>query len=147
MLDRLFGKPEEISGRESYRHRQEIYLYRWILLARENFNIYLHHFVDNDLKCMHDHPKRFISIGLKGWYIEQTPTGNEIYSAPWIRSFPPEHIHRLLVPSKSCWTIVIVFKKTREWGFWHLGKWIPWFEYVHDEKCRDIAHSNQNEQA
>ena len=139
MLDRLFGRPEVISGHIN----PWPYLYRWILFNSKQFKIYLHQFVGDDYKDMHDHPKRFISIGIKGWYIEETPAGRKIYHAPWIRSFPANHIHRLLVPSKSCWTIVIVFKKTREWGFWHLGKFIPWYEYVHDEKYNQRAKNEQ----
>jgi hypothetical protein len=55
------------------------------------------------------------------------------YHAPWIRTFPAEHIHRLTVPSKNCWTLVIVLKATRGWGFWHEGKFRPWREYVDSE--------------
>jgi hypothetical protein len=95
---------------------------------------------------MHDHPKRFISIGLRGSYIEQTPSSDELrahyrdltltnetlYRAPWVRTFPASHIHRirLLVNRKPCWTLVIVLRSVREWGFWHDGVFIPWRDYV-----------------
>ena len=136
ILDRLFGKPEEINGGE----RCPTYLWRWTILARRGkFGVYLHHFVGDDWSHdLHDHPKRFISIGLWGWYIEQTPckhglknrTDIKVYRAPWIRTFPATHIHRLSVPSKNCWTLVVVLKPVREWGFWHLGQFIPWRKYV-----------------
>jgi hypothetical protein len=136
LLDRVFGQAEEINGRE----RCPTYLYRWTMLAwRGHFAAYLHHFVGDDWSLdLHDHPKRFISIGLKGWYYEHTPckecegrhTVIRRYAAPWIRTFPASHIHRLSVPSKNCWTLVIVLKPVREWGFWHLGKFIPWRTYV-----------------
>jgi hypothetical protein len=141
-LDRLFGTAEEINGR----HRCPTYLYRWTLFAwRGHFSIYLHHFVGDDWsRDLHDHPKRFISIGLWGWYLEDTPdprfgekqgggwrtTMTKMYSAPWIRSFPATHIHRLRVPSKNCWTLVIVLKPVRDWGFWHDGKFMQWRSYV-----------------
>ena len=126
-LTKLFGAPEQINGA----HRCPTYLYRWFLLRTQWFKVYLHHFVADDWsRDLHDHPKRFISIGLRGWYIEETPSGEQIYRAPWIRSFPAEHIHRLRVPSKSCWTLVIVLRGTREWGFWHFGRFIPWRSYV-----------------
>jgi len=141
MLNKLFGKPEEINGHE----RHETYLYRWILCRTKWFKVYLHHFVGDDWsEDLHDHPKRFVSIGIKGSYIEQTPEGKTSYKAPWIRSFPANHIHRLLVPSKSCWTIVIVFSKTREWGFWHEGVFIPWYQYVFDEKYAHLAHREKD---
>lgn len=121
ILNRLF-KLEEINGR----HRCPTYLYRWTLYATRWFSVYLHHFVGDDWsRDMHDHPKRFISIGLAGGYTEETPSGERRYAAPWIRSFPPEHIHRLrLDPGKECWTLVITLRAVRPWGFWHLGRFI-----------------------
>jgi hypothetical protein len=140
LLDRLFGLAEEINGG----HRCPTCLYRWTLFSRRgHFGVYLHHFVGDDWsRDLHDHPKRFISIGLWGWYLEETPAGLirhhpetliTKYQAPWIRTFPASHIHRLTVPSKNCWTLVIVLKPVREWGFWHLGKFIPWRNYVQGE--------------
>jgi hypothetical protein len=141
ILNKLFGQAEEINGR----HRCPTYLYRWTLLQwRGHFAVYLHHFVGDDWSYdLHDHPKRFISIGLWGWYIEETPyrcnhdgewakLGHVLttYRAPWIRTFAATHIHRLSVPSKNCWTLVIVLRPVREWGFYHLGRFIPWRSYV-----------------
>jgi hypothetical protein len=146
MLSRLFGEPEEINGR----NRCPTYLYRWFLIRTRWFKVYLHKFVADDWSLdLHDHPKRFISIGLKGSYIEYTPDCSvvglgekfEIFNAPWVRSFPAEHIHRITmvrsggangVPEKihACWTLCIVLRGSREWGFWHLGEFIPWLKYV-----------------
>lgn len=137
LLDRIFGPAEEINGA----HRCPTYLYRWTLLAKRGlFGVYLHHFVGDDWSLdLHDHPKRFISIGLWGWYFEDTPHETKRYSAPWVRTFPAEHIHRLRVPSKNCWTLVIVLKPIREWGFWHEGRFIGWRSYVNGAD-RDIAN-------
>ena len=147
ILDRLFGKAEEINGRE----RCPTYLYRWTVAKWRGRGIYLHHFVGDDWsRDLHDHPKRFISIGLKGGYVEWVPCtkceppccfeNQRVYNAPWIRTFPAEHIHRLTMfrehPTgsvKDCWTLVIVLKPVRQWGFWHLGKFIGWREYVNSE--------------
>ena len=145
ILDRLFEPAEEINGGE----RCPTYLYRWTLAKGSDWSVYLHHFVADDWsRDLHDHPKRFISIGLWGWYVEETPCGEnnnceprgdeswdswtrkKIYRAPWIRSFPAEHVHRLTVPSRNCWTLVIVCKRVRDWGFWHGGLFIPWRKYV-----------------
>lgn len=138
VLDVLFGAPEEINGG----NRCPTYLWRWTVTKWRGRGIYLHHFVGDDWsRDLHDHPKRFISIGLYGWYIEQTPCPftptcdcqKKMYRAPWIRSFPATHIHRLSVPSKNCWTLVIVLKPVREWGFWHERRFIPWKRYVQGE--------------
>ncbi|HWE50495.1 MAG TPA: hypothetical protein VG273_11920 [Bryobacteraceae bacterium] len=146
LLNRLFGEPEEINGK----NRFPVYLYRWFLLKTRWFNIYLHHFVGDDWSLdLHDHPKRFISIGLLGSYVEWVPDSAivglgekfSIFKAPWIRTFPADHIHRLSmmrsggsngVPEKvhDCWTLVITLKSVRPWGFWHEGQFIPWRQYV-----------------
>jgi len=136
-LDRVFGKAEEINGGE----RCPTYLYRWVLLRLWGRGVYLHHFVGDDWsRDLHDHPKRFISIGLRGWYEEYTPCSCgrmdctdfsvKRWTAPWFRSFPAEHIHRITTPSRSCWTLVIVGKSSRPWGFWHRGQFIGWRSYV-----------------
>ena len=132
LLTKFLGKPEEINGA----NRCDTYLYRWFLFGTPGkmlpFKAYLHHFVGNDWsRDLHDHPKRFISIGLWGSYVEETPNRQKTYRAPWVRSFPASHIHRLTVPSKNCWTIVVVLKTVREWGFWHSGRFIHWKEYVY----------------
>jgi hypothetical protein len=139
-IDRLF-RLEEINGGE----RCPTYLYRWTLFQPRRprvlwrgFGVYLHHFVGDDWsRDLHDHPKRFISIGLKGAYREIVGAGSDlcgferVYRAPWIRTFPASHIHRLsMINGGDCWTLVIVLRSVREWGFWHDGQWIPWREYV-----------------
>lgn len=131
ILSRIFGPPEEINGGE----RCPTYMYRWTILKLPGKRgIYIHHFVGDDWsRDLHDHPKRFISIGLKGWYQEETPKGFRRYDAPWFRTFPATHIHRITCPSKSCWTLVVVLKAVRSWGFWHLGRFISWRAYVDGE--------------
>jgi len=133
MIDKLF-KYEAINGDGIC----PIYLHRWTLLATKNFKIYLHHFVGNDWALdPHDHPKRFISIGIWGEYYEDDYADLEnpkttLWRAPWIRTFPATHRHRLrMTKRKSCWTICIVRKVEREWGFyWNSKTWMPWKAYV-----------------
>lgn len=116
-----------------------VYLYRWTLFGLGSWlKIYLHHFVGDDWALdPHDHPKRFISIGLWGWYIEDvySQSGNmvdtRLYEAPWIRSFPSTHIHRIRAKTHgNVWTIAIVLHHTKPWGFIQDGKWIPWYRYT-----------------
>ncbi len=126
-INRFFRR-EEINGNNTC----PTYLYRWTLARLASCGVYLHHFVGDDWsKDLHDHPKRFISIGLWGGYIEETPAGDRVFKAPWIRSFPAEHIHRLRLVGRSCWTLVVVLRAVRAWGFWHAGQFVPWKQYVH----------------
>jgi hypothetical protein len=139
-IDRVF-RLEEINGGDIC----PTYLFRWTMLATPLFKVYLHHFVASDWSLdLHDHPKRFVSIGVWGGYTEQTPPpeGAEWceyrrYQAPWIRSFPASHMHRLiLAEGHTCWTIAIVSKAVRQWGFWPDGKWVQWKEYVGSERAK-----------
>ena len=117
LLNKLF-RLEEINGGNIC----PTYLYRWTLLRLGKLcAVYLHHFVDEDWALdLHDHPKRFITIGLRGGYIEKTEAGERTWRAPWIRTFPAEHRHRLRMfgPGKDCWTLVVVLRPVRGWGFW-----------------------------
>lgn len=134
LLNRIFGM-EEINGDGLC----PTYLFRWTLLKCGSlFSVYLHKFVGDDWSLdLHDHPKRFISIGLAGNYNEWTPDSNFCleWRAPWVRTFPATHIHRLTgpTPDRPCWTLVIVGKAVRPWGFWPKGIWTPWRQYVNSK--------------
>jgi hypothetical protein len=70
ILNRIFGRAEEINGH----NRCPTYLYRWTILSTRWGKVYLHKFVGDDWSLdLHDHPKRFISIGLRGSYLETHP--------------------------------------------------------------------------
>lgn len=139
-----FVTPEEINGGDLC----PTYMYRWPLLTVFGWKVYVHRFVADDWsRDLHDHPKRFISIGLWGSYVEETPARfcptqehheERMFRAPWVRTFPATHIHRvrLAVPGRECWTLVIVGRPVRPWGFWHLGDFIPWRTYVGSDTAR-----------
>ena len=120
------------------------YMHRWMLLPPlpNGRRLYLHHFLGDDWsKDMHDHPKAFFSIGLWGSYVEERPRelsigilysvppggagipvsgiARDTYRAPWIRRFPPHHIHRL-VEAKGCWTLVYTGPTVHPWGCWRV---------------------------
>ena len=132
LLDRAFGVAEEINGG----HRCPTYMFRWTVARVVSHKVYLHKFVGDDWsRDLHDHPKRFISIGIWGSYLEVYGFGvqgpfSRRWRAPWFRSFPAEHRHRITTPWGHCWTLVIVGAPEREWGFWHGGKFMPWLDYV-----------------
>ena len=117
-------------------------LRRWTLLRFASGRaIYLHHFVGSDQRDLHDHPKVFVSIGLRGGYVEERPAfprwwprvgilERARYRAPWVRWFRPSHVHRLRVTPKGCWTLAFVGGTRRAWGFWRGRQWIHWRRYV-----------------
>lgn len=121
-----------------------VYLERWTILLAFKCGLYLHHFLGDDWALdPHDHPRRFVSIGLKGWYHEDVfDTAGKLvathrYQAPWFRTFPAKHTHR--VRAAECgnvWTLVIVLPKSRDWGFVQNGKWVQFRDYVFGGKSR-----------
>ena len=143
VLNRLFSVDEVNGGYDC-----PTYLYRWRLLKIGWLGIYLQHFVGDDWSLdLHDHPRRFISFGLWGRYLEETPHGSRWYVAPWIRTFPAKHIHRIIQP-KHCWTLAFCLKIVRKWGFWHRfddGSYrlILWRDFVNGS-ARDIAERMKN---
>lgn len=102
------------------------YLYRWQLWQRDGWGaVYVHHFVADDWSLdQHDHSSRFLSIGLRGEYTEETPSGTRTWSAPWIRTFPATHIHRVSLNTPSVWTLVYTWPRERASGFWVDGHWV-----------------------
>jgi hypothetical protein len=134
-LTRLLGVEEINGGGEC-----PTYMYRWTLLKLpRGVGVYLHKFVGDDWsRDLHDHPKRFVSVGLSGRYVEHRPDGSSrAYVAPWVRSFPAEHVHRIVLfpDRRPCWTLVLVLWTVRRWGFWPGGKWVFWRDYVGSERA------------
>ena len=141
VLDRLFVKEnfsDDCPGGGDYLHR-------WIIVRfRSGRGLYLHRFLRSDwTRDMHDHPKPFLSIGLCGGYVEGTPEGTCAYRAPWIRRFPPHHVHRVRINRRrGCWTLVYVGRREKAWGFWRAGKWVPWRRY-HDKYLTECDKSTK----
>lgn len=117
------------------------YLRRWYLIPRNRwFNVYLHQFLrDDDDRALHDHPWWFISVMLRGAYMEHLEDGRIIGRyAPSIAIRPALHRHRVQLfptggpwsPRRPCWTLVITGRKYREWGFWCPKGFVPWFQFI-----------------
>lgn len=132
------------------------YLIRYRIFDCRWFKIRIHHILQSDPDCLHDHPWNFISVILKGGYYEHTKgrrdniTGikkfdksdddlvEKIVWYDWasvlIRAANWQH--RLEIPTgRSAWTLVIMFKRKREWGFWTKDGFVEWFKYKGGEKC------------
>ena len=138
LLDLLFRR--EIIGLRG----QEPYLTRWIVYRRRNgAGLYVHRFIGDDSADSHDHPKHFTSIGICGSYDEEVfePEHRWVHHrAPWFRSFPPSHRHRIcLIDGEPAWTIVKVGPEIRTWGFYTPTGWVDWRAYKPGEDLRRDA--------
>jgi len=110
------------------------YLIRYSLFNCRWFAIKIHNILLSDHDCLHDHPWKFISIILKGGYVEHTELGSRIYHPFNLLIRPAEFKHKLEI-HQPCWTLVITFKKTRTWGFHTSKGFVAWFRFNSTGKC------------
>ena len=150
LLNKLLRKEEIKRGDGT------VYLNRWTLFRGKSrlwrfvglydVRLYVHKFTASDhTKCMHDHPNTLISFIFRNGYTEQywDPKDKcekeQTFKAPCLRKFPAAHCHRVtLLNDKPAWSLVFMFPKSREWGFFvtqqaYTGgkrrRWIDWRTY------------------
>lgn len=137
---------------------------RWTLFGRggespwsPRLKLLIHHFLPNaDDRDVHDHPRPFWTLILKGYYDDLKPCTypgcngegfmlpddwpcpechgsgvamRERMSAGMLRFRPASHIHRTRVGPQGCWTLVLMGPLRRRWGFWRFGEWFYWKDY------------------
>jgi len=123
----------------------EPYLTRVVLFRCSRLKVYLHkiHQSDHD-RALHDHPWPFISILLKGSYLEDThpePKPGVFSTGLRLRQrirfincrLRPDAPHRLELDRGKVYTIVFGGRKVREWGFWKDNQWIHHATYLGEE--------------
>lgn len=114
----------------------EVYLERY-MLEMFGFSLRLHIFHRSDPdRALHDHPWWFITFPLNS-YIERVPVDDHSHADSGVRLVgrrqfhfrPATYRHRVLV-QRPTRTLVLTGRRSRGWGFWPDGKFIPWREYV-----------------
>lgn len=106
-------------------------LHRWQLAAGRLGKLYLHAWEGDDWSTdLHDHSARMLSIGLWGSYAEDTPRGTRIYRAPWVRTFPAMHRHRIRVRQGPVWTLIWLWPTTQRSAFYVDGRRIGATAYL-----------------
>jgi hypothetical protein len=131
-------------------------LTRYYLIDTRWFALYLHHLhVSDEDRALHDHPWSFVTCLLSAGYYEHTPIPSPTtctcgHSRPgppcprhyWrgqksVRTWWPrfsvlyrsaEWRHRLELV-KPTWTLVVRFRRRREWGFITPSGWQQWEAY------------------
>lgn len=123
------------------------YLIRYTLFNLGFISLKLHHILQSDDDCLHDHPWTFLSIILKSGYREHRFTGDHLSAAQNITQYndygpgcilyrPAHFAHRLeLKPGKTAWTLVFTFKRVREWGFFTRKGWVAHYNYNSTGGC------------
>ena len=117
---------EELGGSgRLYLRRFYLWPSRWFRLGLKLHCIAL----PDQERALHDHPWAFLSIVLRGGYIEELP-GRRFRLVRWFNFKRARDIHRIAYLSRvPTWTLVFTFGRVREWGFHTADGWVPWREY------------------
>ena len=146
-LNKLIRK---ITGRSDIVDNGTTYMKRWRFIHTKAFGVRIHKIERSDQdRELHDHPFSFVSIILKGGYIEETVDGRKTFYGPGSILFrSADTLHRLdlvkTVPGVNgtetpAWTFVIRGPERRQWGFLTPAGWIPaylWHKHVEAVKHR-----------
>ena len=112
-----------------------LYLRRLHLVQTPWFAVMLHWIVRPDPQPdMHDHPVSFLSVPLRGHYVEQRSGRWLLNCADWARwnfiRATDRHRIRYVSPG-GCLTLCFAGPVTRSWGFHTSRGFVPWREYQH----------------
>lgn len=111
------GKPEC-----PYTHRTLLNL--WL------FSIRVHEWHrSDDKRFMHDHPWPFVTLVLRGSYVDVSPAGRDRLAAGSIRFRRADHRHYVEVPPNGALTVLFTTLPVRDWGFWVKGKFVRPLRY------------------
>jgi hypothetical protein len=144
---------DKILGRSDIVENDGVYMKRWRIIHTPWFGLRVHNIVRSDQdRELHDHPFWFISLVLKGGYIEETPDGLKKYYGPGsVLMRSAAALHRLdltknlvreqisiyhsdvIEKEVPAWTLVIRGPKVRQWGFLTPDGWVPshaWRKYI-----------------
>lgn len=122
-------------------YKEHLYLRRLIIFQCPLFSIMLHWFHDHDRQAhLHNHPVDFISIVLRGWYIEETYSdwsaipgvrSLTFYKRKFLNFIPHTKYHRITAFSHSKKPITLCFAGPHKqtWGFMVDGAFMDWKTY------------------
>lgn len=119
---------------------------RYFLFQSKPLGIFVHHFHRSDLDEFHDHPWTFVTVLLSSGYWEHMPLTGWRITEPKVISGPvaaddtgyrrwrprlsvlyrPAKFRHYVEVKKPTWTLVIRFRRVRDWGFWSGGMWHFW---------------------
>lgn len=112
-------------------------LVRHIVFRLPSLGVYIHKLCRSDHdRALHDHPWPFVSVILRTGYFEvhdQTIDGKQVtidHQPGALLLRPAEWRHRVIIKDgKPAWTLVIVGRRLRKWGFFTPTGWCWWRKY------------------
>lgn len=116
-----------------------MYLARLRIIQTPWFGIYIHDIYEPDGdRDPHNHPWSFISIVLRGHYVERVysdPSDNPKQFRVKIHTRFSAHrmgrvaAHRIVEAAPGLKTLILTGPRASGWGFFVDGKYVPWQEY------------------
>jgi hypothetical protein len=101
-----------------------IYLTRWRVVQTPWGGFYVHRYTGPDpRKTLHDHPWRFLSVVLRGGYVERrlNPVTMQVNEAHTIRRYNrvrANDAHSIVELHRTpTWTVLLVGRRLRTWGY------------------------------
>lgn len=130
-----------------------IYLVRRRIVQTPWFGIYVHDIHEPDGSDPHDHPWSFISVVLRGHYVERVfadPLRSRSNVRRLHRRFSVHRMgrssgHKIIEVSPRLVTLIIVGPRRGDWGFYQRTdegcEFIPWQEYEGRPKAYGVGSS------
>lgn len=107
------------------------YVVRWMVQSPWG-SLRLHHWLaPDDDRARHDHPWWFVTLVLRGGYVDVSPEGAEHLRASAVRYRPATHRHTVVPDPGGAWTIIVTGPQARQWGFWVKGKFVKSYRYFY----------------
>jgi hypothetical protein len=105
------------------------YVTRFKIIQTPWFGVWIHKFDHGDSRAtLHDHPASFVSLVLRGGYIEIRPTGPRIIRHINIMRIKDCHYISNLLRTPT-WTLLLIGRQKKRWGYLIPTtsgyKWIP----------------------
>jgi hypothetical protein len=115
---------------------ESAYMTRYTFLQTDWLKLCIHVFHRSDADDLHDHPWSFLTMILWRGYFDITAKGRENLRFGWMRFRKAEHQHRVeLREGKKAVTLVVMFRRRRNWGFLTPSGWTIWTEYFRKSGC------------
>lgn len=115
------------------------YLIRYTIFKLPWISMKVHHILESDDACLHNHPWVFVTILLKGGYFEESNHNGfgdfKYHGAGSILYRPANYAHRLEL-TKPMWTLVFTFKRVQDWGFFTPRGFVNWRRYHQNKEGR-----------
>jgi len=126
---RKFGWWFQVRWRERIGLPECPYVERWTLIVL-GFSIRLHHWIkSDDRRYFHDHACNFVSVVLRGQYVNVTSTDQCTVCAGSIWRAIATKRHYLSIPKCGAWTLLLCGRPYHKWGFYVKGKKVRPLKY------------------